>query len=265
MRIVRCADVGYCSGPTLGAGTERCASDLRRRVEGTRPPRASPRLSLVALGVHCRRSGGLRTGGTTVRRGWRQFRRPESRPRPRLAPPNLLRAVGSSADDRRMGTVKVEYTKWDGRAHWRFDLNELGTDAHGLWLGGERGCRLQRGDEAPIYAPHGFVCLVPTIGTWIASFYVDGDVYVYIDVTNDPVRSGDCVKAIDLDLDVVRWRDGRVVIEDEDEFIEHRELFGYPNDVTAKAEATATDLAEVVRAGVEPFGTAPAGWLARVG
>ncbi|WP_180935649.1 DUF402 domain-containing protein [Nocardioides ungokensis] len=36
------------------------------------------------------------------------------------------------------------------------------------------------------------------------------------------------LRAVDLDLDVVRGRTGRVWIDDEDEFAEHRVRFGYP-------------------------------------
>jgi protein associated with RNAse G/E len=60
----------------------------------------------------------------------------------------------------------------------------------------------------------------------------------------------------------VRWVDGRITLEDEDEFDEHREAFGYPDDVAAKVRATATELLDAVRANKEPFATAASSWLA---
>ena len=55
---------------------------------------------------------------------------------------------------------------------------------------------------------------VPTDEWWIASWNDPDatDVSVYVDVTTKPVRHADTVHAVDLDLDVVRLRDGRVQV-----------------------------------------------------
>jgi protein associated with RNAse G/E len=55
---------------------------------------------------------------------------------------------------------------------------------------------------------------------------------------------------------VVRYRDGRVEIIDEDEFEEHRVLFGYPAEVVATARATADQVANALVHRLEPFGAA---------
>lgn len=57
-------------------------------------------------------------------------------------------------------------------------------------------------------------------------------------MTTVPVVGVGSVRAIDLDLDVIRFHDGSVVIDDEDEFADHRELYGYPADVVELAERT---------------------------
>jgi protein associated with RNAse G/E len=70
---------------------------------------------------------------------------------------------------------------------------------------------------------------------------------------------------IDLDLDVVRLRrDGRVFVDDEDEFAEHQVRYGYPPEVVNKAEQAAASLLAAVSAGLEPFGTAAERWLDKV-
>ena len=172
-------------------------------------------------------------------------------------------------------TVELRYTKWDGRLHWHFDLEYLGEDEHGLWLGAPRGCPLQRGEEPPKASVVGFVCLIPRQGCWTAYFNLPSDsdalglppgecVEIYIDLTDEPKRLDDAVEAIDLDLDVLRWRDGRVTLEDEDEFLEHQTTYGYPPDVITQVEATARELRESVEARTEPFGTAVEPWLARL-
>ena len=159
--------------------------------------------------------------------------------------------------------MRVEYTKWDGRLHWHCDADLLGEDEHGLWLGLPSGRLLQRGDEEPVPCP-GLVSLVPAHGRWIANFYVLGENSgtVYVDVTDEPMREGDIVRAIDLDLDVIRFPDGRVVLDDEDEFAEHQKLFGYPPDIISAAEATARDLLTAVTNRDEPFGIASDRWAA---
>ncbi len=47
------------------------------------------------------------------------------------------------------------------------------------------------------------------------------------------------LRAVDLDLDVVRGNTGRVWVDDEDEFAEHRVAFDYPEDVVTSAVASA--------------------------
>ncbi|HEX3828334.1 MAG TPA: DUF402 domain-containing protein [Sporichthyaceae bacterium] len=60
--------------------------------------------------------------------------------------------------------------------------------------------------------------LVPAVGDWIATWRATHEVMIYVDVTDAPRRDRDAIRAIDLDLDVLYWRDGRVTIDDEDEF-----------------------------------------------
>lgn len=67
------------------------------------------------------------------------------------------------------------------------------------------------------------------------------------------------VTGIDMDLDVVEATDGRgTFIDDEDEFAEHRERFGYPESVAASVEARAAELLARLRAGGAPFDDATA-------
>ena len=50
-------------------------------------------------------------------------------------------------------------------------------------------------------------------------------------------------------------------VDDEDEFAEHQERYGYPADVVSRAEQAAAWLTEAVRAGDGPFGGAAAAYL----
>ena len=86
-----------------------------------------------------------------------------------------------------------------------------------------------------------------------------------MDVTTRPVLDGDTVTAVDLDLDVVRWADGRVEVLDEDEFAEHQVQLAYPAELISQARATCDWLVEAVSSRAEPFGQAGTAWLARAG
>ncbi len=158
--------------------------------------------------------------------------------------------------------VQVVMTKWGGRPHWEFDGVFLGGDRHGWWVGFRAGTRFAR-PGAELVADHDHVTLVPTDGDFLATFWpAGGRVEVYVDVTGPPSWDGSVLRAVDLDLDVVRLPDGRVEVDDEDEFAVHRAAFGYPPQVVASAEATCASVLAGVRRGDPPF-DAPtaAAWL----
>jgi uncharacterized protein len=159
--------------------------------------------------------------------------------------------------------IEVRYTKWGGISHWHFYLELLGQDEHGWWLFGRKGMILQRGAEPEVLQPRDFVLLVPAEGCWTACFNVEGELDIYADVTSRPVVRDGQVTAVDLDLDVVRFWDGRVEVLDEDEFAEHQVELGYPAEVIEQARATCDWLVTAVSARSEPFGQASAPWLAR--
>jgi protein associated with RNAse G/E len=111
------------------------------------------------------------------------------------------------------------------------------------------------------------VQLIPSDQWWTAVFNdPPSGAEVYCDISTPPRWvSADFVTMVDLDLDVVRVRhDGRVFVDDEDEFALHQVRYGYPPDVIAAAEDAAAWLFAAVSAGAEPFGLAAQVWLDKV-
>lgn len=158
--------------------------------------------------------------------------------------------------------VRVEMTKWGERPHWRFDARYLGADEHGDWIGIPAGTSMSR-PGADFVTETDQAGLVPRDVGWLATFHAPGyHVVTYVDMTSVPVWDGPVVRAIDLDLDVVRTAEGVVFVDDEDEFAEHREAFGYPRDVVALAERSRDDVLAAVTAGTEPFGAHAERWFA---
>ncbi|MCJ7780199.1 MAG: DUF402 domain-containing protein [Acidimicrobiia bacterium] len=163
-------------------------------------------------------------------------------------------------------TVRVRFSKWDGTPHWKFDMERIGEDEHGVWLWAPAGTELRRGSEKTIHVEQGFVKVITPNGWWTAVWNVgpcngSRSIEIYVDVITPAIWEGDTVQMVDLDLDVIRRRDGSVEIDDEDEFEEHRATFGYPDHVVDKARTETARLAVAVECRDEPFGSVGERWL----
>lgn len=161
------------------------------------------------------------------------------------------------------GPVRCVMTKWGDRPHWEFDAVLLGSDEHGDWVGVPAGTPMAR-PGAAFVPPVDSVLLVPAaMEDWLATFYAPGfRVEVYVDVTTPARWDGAVLRAVDLDLDVVRGKDGRTWVDDEDEFAEHQLAFGYPEETVSSAVAACDDVLRRVTAHTPPFdGGTPARWL----
>lgn len=165
-----------------------------------------------------------------------------------------------------MRPIRVVYRKYDGSLHWHLELDRLGADEYGTWLGGPPGTRMQRGSEAPITLASAHVLLIPLAGEWTMACNAEpASTELYIDITTVPRwTADDQVEMVDLDLDVIRRFDGSAEIIDADEFAEHQVRYGYPPAMISSAERTASALLAAVTSRAEPFGQVCRDWLAKV-
>lgn len=160
----------------------------------------------------------------------------------------------------------MQYFKYPQTPHWRHDMQWLGEDEHGVWLGAAAGSLVQKGDEAPRAMRHPFVQLVHPRKWWTALFNSGHRrIDTYVDVITQPIwEAADRVEMVDLDLDVIRLHDGRVYVDDEDEFEEHRVTLGYPPRMVDTARAVAARLAIDMETRRPPFDGAAEEWLEMV-
>src|SRR4029453_16243992 len=87
---------------------------------------------------------------------------------------------------------------------------------------------------------------------------------LYVNIQTPAVWDGDRVTTVDLDLDIVRFTDGRLEIVDRDEFELHQGLYGYPEDLVAATERATAEAFDLAAAGAEPFaGAAAERWIER--
>jgi protein associated with RNAse G/E len=107
--------------------------------------------------------------------------------------------------------------------------------------------------------------LVPPGAWWALSWWIGHDeVDLYVNINTPARREQDRVVAVDLDLDVVRFCDGRVEIVDRDEFEVHQVRYGYPRDVITAAETSATAAYDLAQGSKAPFdGLAALSWIER--
>jgi hypothetical protein len=165
-------------------------------------------------------------------------------------------------------TVRVLTRKWPDLPHWEFDAVRLGVDGHGHWVGVPSGTWLSRPDRG-FHAWCDHVVLIPHDAWWVATMYgddADRPVDVYVDISTPGTWSDDrsAVRAVDLDLDVIREPDGRVWVDDEDEFAEHQVSLGYPEDVIAAARTSCADVLAAVTARADAFSGVHLDWIARL-
>ena len=109
--------------------------------------------------------------------------------------------------------------------------------------------------------------LIPPSGDYAATFNATHPrIAIYIDVAWDVHWETGALVGIDMDLDVVRARDGRGIwIDDRDEWEEHRVAYGYPLDIVARLEQVATDLEREVTQEAVPFdGPTAVHWLSEL-
>lgn len=166
------------------------------------------------------------------------------------------------------GQGLVTVRKYDGGLRWSIPAIVLGEDEHGVWLGQPTGTVYAKA-VGPVYATAApQVLLCPREGWWTANFYggESSKLDIYCDIALPAEWSGPGeVTIVDLDLDVCRVRaDGRVFLDDEDEFAEHQVRYNYPPEVIAAASTAAARLVDAVTAGAEPFGSRYQDWLGRV-
>jgi protein associated with RNAse G/E len=163
-------------------------------------------------------------------------------------------------------TVQVIYRKYDGSPHRAFPSTRLGEDEHGAWLGVPDGTVATVGTES-VVRETSYVLLVPRDAWFTALFNPPPrPTEVYCDIVT-PARwsTPNEVALVDVDLDVRRRRESRAVeLLDEDEFAVHAARYGYPEELTARARATAAWLVRALADGSEPFASAYRPWLASV-
>lgn len=150
--------------------------------------------------------------------------------------------------------IVVQWRKWDGSTHWRHEGYYLGQDRWGDWVGQRTG-QPSRRPGAGFSAEQDGVTLFPHQGPYVHSWNAEpAATAIYIDLAWDLQWTPQGPTAIDMDLDVVRGRDGRqTFLDDQDEWAEHQVQYGYPREFIEQVQTEAERLLGEVAAGRAPF------------
>ena len=170
--------------------------------------------------------------------------------------------------------MRIQFLKHPDTLHWRHEpMIRLGQDDYGMWFGATTDTWFQKGDVPVPKNAHerGFFCTSPLVqlvvpGAWWTMIYngEERDITHYVDIVTPAKITDEEVLFTDLDLDVIRRQDGTVLLDDEDEFLEHSAALAYPEAWIDKARTTAAEVHLRLDSLDEPFDAACRMWRGRV-
>ena len=156
---------------------------------------------------------------------------------------------------RGMDSILHHTTKYDGSLHYRFPARIVARSEEVIVIYRGPGVEFTSYRGTKISETHILVFFyrsryhnvaIAWKGDWTPHMH-------YVNVASPATWDNTTVSAVDLDLDVIRFaRNGQIVIDDEDEFEQHIEHFGYPGDLvdTCRTEVKKIHRAMGLRRGI---------------
>lgn len=152
--------------------------------------------------------------------------------------------------------MRVHSTKFDGSLHYRYEAELVS------WWPGMLALYLAAGTPLDSYRGSFAARCHRLLLHWVDRAYNLEVVWEsdwrarahYVNVATPSVWDGEVVRFVDLDLDVI-WEaaSGTIILDDADEFAEHRVSYGYPLDLVDQAWNTVREVRELFSAAVPPF------------
>jgi hypothetical protein len=160
-------------------------------------------------------------------------------------------------------TIIRKIKRPEGIARWSAYI--INKDRYGQWLYSPKGtlfrsqkgavigeCEVGQGNrDAGLHVMH----LIPNKAWWIATWCVD---HIAIDICTPPTRIDDEWHYTDLELDPIAFSNGRIIVEDEDEFSDACNAGLIPPKEATEARSATTTMVEHLRHHIEPYGQV--GW-----
>lgn len=166
-----------------------------------------------------------------------------------------------------MRPITIQFLKNPDIAHWGFEGVFLGKDDFGSWVAVPKGAKRWKGDVPFRPTQEDAVFCAPHDGWWHLHYNgpLRTDLSHFVDIVTPPVWvSEHRYEMIDLDLDVTVGRNGKVLVEDEDEFEIHQVKYGYDVEMIERAIAETALIVAALENREEPFFDVAEAWLGRV-
>ena len=146
----------------------------------------------------------------------------------------------------------------------RWPAYVVDCDVTGTWLYSPKGCIHTYEDEngiatcavgggAPDHPGYDVMHFIPAAGWWIAAWCREHQAVISVDICTPPVFIAGRWRYTDLELDPLLYKDGSVVIDDEDEFAEACDLGHISPDKAENARHWADRIVDDLRRHREPF------------
>ena len=140
----------------------------------------------------------------------------------------------------------------------------VNKDRYGLWLFSPKGT-IYRGQSGKTIGecevgqgtlPEGLpvIHLMPEALWWTASWCREHETRISVDICTPPVFDDEEWTYTDLELDPLVWADGRITVDDEDEFVESCEAGRISDSEATSARSTTMEVVKCMQDGAEPFG-----------
>src|SRR5450432_477775 len=162
-----------------------------------------------------------------------------------------------------MNEILMHSTKYDGSLHYRYRVQTIDrTDARlitfsepGIPIESYRGSWARKHYLLSIFwIDRPYVLHVQWHKTW-------EPISLYTDIATGTNWRDGSVGYVDMDLDVILPHDSpKIILDDEDEFEEHRLLWKYPDDLVNRCRDAADEVRRLLEARQPPFTPAIFAW-----
>jgi hypothetical protein len=151
--------------------------------------------------------------------------------------------------------LQVASTKYDGSLHYRYDVTVVDDRGGRMLAWGAAGTPMTsyRGE---LVARRHMLRVHDDVSWWNLEVVWEPDWRPnkhYVNIALPSTWDDGVLRFVDLDLDVSWWADGRVFLLDVDEFDEHTQRFGYPQNVVDGAWAAVDEVRAMIEGLVFPL------------
>jgi hypothetical protein len=159
--------------------------------------------------------------------------------------------------------IEIWNLKWPRRKLSVAIGSYLGEDQYGHWVGQTKGAPWWSPDhsQSGVFTAS-FVLLIPHDAYWTACFN-SSDPLFDVDIALPVQWNNDVIEIIDLELDVLRFTDGNVIVRDQEEFAQTRDSLNMPEAIAKQAESACAYMFSQLEQSAEPFGSVGDAWLSR--